>query len=81
MKTRVDWSASAICGSCVKRLRDLPGETPVKVRARSASTGRLSGVKGGRRNLADLTGTNDLDVMTCEEKTNLGVICYENPAR
>ena len=30
--------------------------------------------------LADLDGDGDLDVLTCEEVGNLGVIWYENPA-
>jgi hypothetical protein len=31
--------------------------------------------------LLDLDGDGDLDVITCEEKDNLGVIWYENPIR
>ena len=31
--------------------------------------------------LIDLDGDGDLDVMTCEERKNLGVIWYENPGR
>ena len=30
--------------------------------------------------MIDLDGDNDLDVLTCEERHNLGVIWYENPA-
>ena len=29
--------------------------------------------------LVDLDADGDLDVITCEEKENLGVIWYENP--
>jgi hypothetical protein len=29
----------------------------------------------------DLDGDGDLDVITCEEKENLGLIWYENPLR
>lgn len=36
-------------------------------------------VKFDRMELVDLDGDGDLDVMTCEERQNLGVIWYENP--
>ncbi len=39
------------------------------------------GVKFDRIELADLDGDGDLDLITCEERDNLGVIWYENPAR
>ena len=29
----------------------------------------------------DMDGDGDLDVLTCEERDNLGVIWYENPLR
>jgi len=38
------------------------------------------GVKFDRIELIDLDGDGDLDVLTCEERDNLGVIWYENPA-
>jgi len=38
------------------------------------------GVKFDRLELLDLDGDGDLDVLTCEERHNLGVIWYENPA-
>jgi hypothetical protein len=55
----------------------------------SAFTGRwtaheLSGVDGVKHDLValvDLDGDGDLDAITTEEVTNLGVIWYENPAR
>ena len=31
--------------------------------------------------LLDLDADGDLDVITCEEVDNLGVVWYENPAR
>ncbi|QDV46797.1 FG-GAP repeat protein [Stieleria neptunia] len=37
-------------------------------------------VKFDRMELIDLDGDGDLDVMTCEERRNLGIIWYENPA-
>jgi len=39
------------------------------------------GVKYDMVQLLDLDGDGDLDVLTCEESADLGVIWYENPAR
>ena len=39
------------------------------------------GIKFDRIELLDLDGDGDLDVVTCEERANLGVIWYENPTR
>ena len=39
------------------------------------------GVKFGLVKLLDLDGDGGLDVLTCEERDNLGVIWYENPLR
>jgi hypothetical protein len=39
------------------------------------------GVKFDLLQLVDLDADGDLDVITCEERVNLGVIWYENPAR
>ena len=44
----------------------------------------LSGIPGKKFDLiemVDLDGDGDLDVLTCEEAENLGVIWYENPHR
>ncbi len=41
----------------------------------------LPGTKFDRMELVDLDADGDLDVITCEETENLGVIWYENPAR
>lgn len=39
------------------------------------------GIKFDRVELLDLDGDGDLDVLTCEERNNLGVFWYENPSR
>ncbi|MFH1739715.1 MAG: VCBS repeat-containing protein [bacterium] len=41
----------------------------------------LEGVKYDLVELLDLDNDGDLDVITCEESSNLGVIWYENPAK
>lgn len=43
--------------------------------------GGVDGVKHDLVELLDLDGDGDLDVLTCEERTGLGVFWYENPAR
>jgi len=40
-----------------------------------------TGVKFDRLELLDMDADGDLDVLTCEEAANLGVIWYENPTR
>jgi len=44
-------------------------------------SGAIEGVKFDRIETIDLDGDGDLDVLTCEERDNLGVIWYENPLR
>ncbi len=44
-------------------------------------SGTELGIKFDRLELLDLDADGDLDVMTCEERDNLGVIWYENPTR
>lgn len=41
----------------------------------------VTGVKNDQVRLADLDGDGDLDALTTEEITNLGVIWYENPTK
>lgn len=42
-------------------------------------SGRAQGVKYDRIEMLDLDSDGDLDVLTCEERDNLGVIWFENP--
>ncbi len=44
-------------------------------------SGTEDGVKFDLLQMVDLDGDGDLDVVTCEERDNLGVIWYENNAR
>lgn len=44
-------------------------------------SGASEGIKFDLIQLLDLDGDGDLDLLTCEERDNLGVIWYENPAR
>lgn len=44
-------------------------------------SGTERGVKFDRIELVDLDEDGDLDLLTCEERDNLGVIWYENPVR
>lgn len=50
-------------------------------RPRFIDIGGAPGVKYDRIELLDLDGDDDLDILTCEEADNLGVIWYENPLR
>lgn len=42
-------------------------------------SGKSQGIKYDRIEMIDLDQDGDLDLMTCEERDNLGVIWYENP--
>lgn len=42
-------------------------------------SGAVDGIKFDRVELLDLDDDGDLDILTCEERDNLGVIWYENP--
>jgi len=60
-----------------------PSDQPIE-EARWASheiSGTDEGVKFDLIQLIDIDEDGDLDVLTCEERDNLGVIWYENPAR
>ncbi|MGB7347900.1 MAG: VCBS repeat-containing protein [Pirellulaceae bacterium] len=41
--------------------------------------GTTASTKYDRMELVDIDGDGDLDVLTCEERRNLGVVWYENP--
>lgn len=56
-----------------------PGKDEIVFEPRSISGPQ--GVKFDRIELLDLDGDGDLDVITCEERDNLGVIWYENPTK
>ena len=55
--------------------------SPFSGRWEAHSIAGPEGVKFDRIELLDLDGDGDLDLITCEERDNLGVVWYENPAR
>jgi len=57
-----------------------PGTEPAAFNFHEIS-GTEQGVKYDLIELLDLDADGDLDLITCEERDNLGVIWYENPAR
>lgn len=63
----------------VARLIPLAGATGGRWEMKPVSG--VDGVKHDLVELLDLDGDGDLDVITCEEVKNLGVIWYENPRR
>ena len=56
-------------------------DSPFSGRWTAHSIAGPEGVKFDRIELLDLDGDGDLDLITCEERDNLGVIWYENPTR
>ena len=56
-------------------------KTPSEAEWRHHPISGAEGVKFDLVKLVDLDDDGDLDVITCEETTNLGVIWYENPLR
>ncbi|MBK9167781.1 MAG: VCBS repeat-containing protein [Bryobacterales bacterium] len=74
--------------SCEQAKGDLSGvmwlsyaDSPVEQQWRPHEISGPEGVKYDLIELVDLDGDGDLDVITCEETTGLGVVWYENPAR
>lgn len=59
----------------------IPGDDPARSPWQATDIGGPEGTKFDRVELVDLDGDGDLDVLTCEEADDLGVIWYENPAR
>lgn len=60
----------------IGRIVDPLGDSP-----QFTSISGVDGVKHDLVKLIDLDGDGDLDLLTCEETKNLGVIWYENPSR
>jgi len=75
-KIGVYWLESAVRSTTDSDLSLQPFSPPLH-----DISGTESGVKFDRIELADLDGDGDLDVLTCEERDNLGVIWYENPVK
>lgn len=59
--------------------RDLPGIWIRDPQENWSAIDPTTAVKFDRMELIDLDADGDLDVMTCEERQNLGIIWYENP--
>lgn len=57
----------------------LPGRRAEEIREFRDISGQKEGVKFDRIELMDVDSDGDLDLITCEERDNLGVIWYENP--
>ena len=74
--------------SCEQAHGDLSGvrwlsyrESPTETEWENHEISGVEGTKFDRIELLDIDGDGDLDVLTCEEAENLGVIWYENPVK
>lgn len=81
-----DWQADIVVSFNTQREKNKPGVAWVQMLPdkdpRDWPAHDISGLEGkkfDRLELIDLDGDGDLDVLTCEEADNLGVIWYENP--
>ena len=54
-------------------------QKPTEANWRAEEISGREGEKFDLMELVDLDGDGDLDVLTCEERENLGVVWYENP--
>jgi hypothetical protein len=75
-----------LVGTCEQATGELSGVFWLRARAQaqdweSIDIGGPQGVKFDRIECLDLDEDGDLDLVTCEEQDNLGVIWYENPTR
>jgi len=77
MKTKVAGVSLLVCPGPAEDTADQIANKPWDPQ----SISNLEGQKFDRIELLDLDGDGDLDVLTCEERDNLGVIWYENPIR
>ena len=68
------------CNTHAGPIKDRPGLWLRSVDGNWSAIDPTTHVKFDRMELLDLDSDGDLDVMTCEERQNLGVIWYENPS-
>jgi len=61
------------------RGRRAAGPNEGRIEYEAIAISNAEGVKFDRIELLDLDGDGDLDILTCEETDNLGVIWYQNP--
>lgn len=60
---------------------ELNASSPERIETTIHDIGGQRGIKYDLIQMIDLDADGDLDVLTCEERENLGVIWYENPTR
>ncbi len=67
--------------TCENAKGDLSGALYSNMHSEFTDIGGPVGLKFDRIELLDLDGDGDLDVLTCEERDQLGVLWYENPTK